>query len=90
VLSNTNGKKNAKNGMSAAAKFSGAKNYKKSMTGHKYFYTESKNQAAFDGSYIKPWSQISQDPVYSGSVDQSEYPQTPLDSLDYSKRLRFE
>lgn len=67
----------------------GGKSYRKTMTG-KLNLTETKNQAAYDGTYLKPWSIISNDPVYSGSVDQSEYPQTPLDSLDYSKRLRFE
>ena len=79
----TQSKKNAKIGMSGTGKLSGTKSYRKT-------FTETKNQAAHDGSYIKPWSIISQEPIYSGSVDQTEYPQTPLDSLDYSKRLRFE
>lgn len=80
-------KKNGKNAMSVNG--TGAKSYRKTMNG-KLNMTETKNQAAYDGSYIKPWSLVSNDPAYSGSVDQSEYPQTPLDSLDYSKRLRFE
>jgi hypothetical protein len=75
--------KKGKNAMNGTGKFSGTKSYRKT-------FTETKNQAAYDGSFLKPWSIISQEPIYSGSVDQSEFPQTPLDSLDYSKRLRFE
>ena len=78
-------KRNGKNGMNGTS----AKSYRNGKTG-RLIMTEIKNQAAYDGSYIKPWSIISNEPAYSGTVNQSEYPQTPLDSLDYSKRLRFE
>jgi len=57
-------KRNGKNGMSGT----GGKSYRKTMTG-KLNLTETKNQAAYDGTYLKPWSIISNDPVYSGSVD---------------------
>jgi hypothetical protein len=66
-------KRATKNGMSVTGKMSGAKSYRKTMTG-RHNLTETKNQAIYDGSYVKPWSMVSNDPVYSGSVDQSEYP----------------
>ena len=47
-----------------------------------------KNQS-ISKAKVKPWSIISE-PAYSGSVDQSEFPKTPLDKLDYEKRLTFD
>jgi hypothetical protein len=78
-------KKNGRNGgMNGTGKLSGG------IKTQRKTFTETKAKATHNGSYIKPWSIISQEQTYAGTVDQSEFPQTPLDSLDYAKRLRFE
>ena len=44
----------------------------------------------YQSSKSRPGALISNQIVYQGNVDQQELPETALDAMDYTKRLRFE
>jgi len=48
------------------------------------------SRPAAKGKFIEPGSIVGNNIIYDDFLKKDDYPETPLNSMDYSKRLRFE